>query len=81
MSITLKCLPACSKCTSADFDRVLVVLFFFVEIADARAVVDAGRAGDGAGEVQHLIDQRGLAGRAVAAEEQCCGCLRRCAWP
>ena len=27
----------------ARFDRVLVVLFFFVEVADAGAVVDTGR--------------------------------------
>ncbi len=50
------------------FDRVLVVLFFFVEVADAGAIVDAGRAGHGAGKVQNLVDQRGFARRTVPAK-------------
>ena len=52
----------------AGFDRVFVGLFFFVEIADARAVIDVRQPVDRAGLRQHPIDQHGLAGRAVSAD-------------
>ena len=50
------------------FDRVLVLLLFIVEIADAGAVIDAGWPAEGPGEGQQLIDERRLAGRTVAAK-------------
>ena len=68
----LKCLPAWLKWTSARLDRVLVVLFFFVEIANAGAVVDAGRPLDGAGRSQNLVGQHRLAGVADDHKRQCC---------
>ena len=46
-------------------DRVLVVLLFFVEVADAGAGVDAGLAADRAGLHQQVVDERRLAGGAV----------------
>ena len=52
----------------ARFDRVLVVLLLFVEVADARAGVDAGVALHRAACDEQVVDQRGLAGVAVAAE-------------
>ena len=42
-------------------DRMLVVLFFFVEVADAGAVVDARLAADSAGLDEQMIDERCLA--------------------
>ena len=50
------------------FDRILVVLFLFVEIADAGSVVDAGGPGDCAGEIQDAIDDRRLARRTMSAK-------------
>ena len=50
------------------FDRVVVVLFFFVEIADARAVVDAGRPLDRSGGGENVVCQRGLSGRSMATK-------------
>jgi hypothetical protein len=46
---------------------MLVVLFFFVEVANARAVVDAGLATDYAGLDQEMVDEGRFTGRAVAA--------------
>ena len=46
---------------------MLVMLFLFVEVADARAVVDARLAAHRAGLHQQVIDQRRLARRAVPA--------------
>ena len=48
------------------FDRMLVMLFFFVEVADAGAVIDAGLAAHGARLHQQMVDERGLARRAVS---------------
>ncbi len=50
------------------FDRVFVCLFFFVEVADAGAVVDAGRMVDGPGLDQQGVDERRLAGRTVTTK-------------
>ena len=50
------------------FDRMLVVLFFFVEVADAGAGIDAGLAAHRARLHQQLVDQRGLARGAVPAD-------------
>ncbi len=50
------------------FDRVLVMLFLFVEVADAGAVIDAGLAGDRARLHEQVIDERRLARRAVSAD-------------
>jgi hypothetical protein len=44
-----------------SFDGVFVVFLLFVEVANARAVVDAGLAADGARFHQQIIDQRGFA--------------------
>ena len=52
----------------ARFDSVLVVLLFFVEVADAGARVDAGRMVNGSGFGEQRVGQHGLAGRAVPAE-------------
>ena len=56
------------------FDRVLVVLLFFVEIADARAVVDAGqtldRAGDASASCRPAWSCRPIRGH----KRQCCEC-------
>ena len=49
-------------------DRVLVMLLFVVEVADAGAGVDAGVSLDGAGFDEQLVDQRRLAGATVAAD-------------
>ncbi len=50
-------------------DRVMVLFFDLVEVADAGAVVDAGRPSDGAGDSEHLVGQRALAGVPVAAKD------------
>ncbi len=52
----------------ARLDRVVMGLFLFVEVADARAVVDAGRTFDRAGGVQEGVGERRLAGRSMATE-------------
>ena len=52
----------------ARLDCVFMMLFFFVEVADAGAVLDAGQAIDRAGAGQDFIDQCGLAGRTVSTE-------------
>ena len=64
----------------AGFDRVLVLLLFLVEVADARAVVDAGGPADGPGGGEDLVDQRGLAGRAVPTEGDVADLLDRNTW-
>ena len=50
----------------ARFDRVLVMLLFFVEIANAGAGVDTGFPIHGSAVHQQLIDQSRLAGVAVS---------------
>ena len=49
-------------------DRVAVRLLFLVEVADARAVVHAGRAGDRSRLRQDAVHQRRLAARFMATE-------------
>ena len=52
------------------FDRVLVRFFFVVEVANARAGVDAGRRLlHFAGNVQEGVGHRGFAGTAVTAQD------------
>jgi len=52
------------------FDRVFVRFFFFVEVANARAGVDAGRRlFHFAGNVQEGVGHRGFAGTAVTAQD------------
>jgi hypothetical protein len=52
----------------ARFDRPLVGLFLGIEVADARAGIDARVAIDGARFDQQLVAQHGLATAAVAAK-------------
>ncbi len=50
-------------------DRIVVLLFYRIEVADAGAVVYAGRPSDGAGDSEHLVGQGALAGVPVAAKD------------
>ena len=50
------------------FDRVLVVLLFRIEVADARPVIDTRMRSDRAGLHQHVVDERCLATPAVTTE-------------
>ena len=55
---------------AGGFDRVLVRFFFVVEVANARAGVDAGRRLlQFAGNVQEGVGHRGFAGTAVTAQD------------
>jgi hypothetical protein len=47
-------------------DRMPVVLFLFIEIADARAVVDARLTGHGARFHKQMINERSFAGRPMS---------------
>ena len=55
MSISVEVLAGMLEVDERRFDRVLVMLFFFVEVADARAVVDAGGPLDRAGRGQQIV--------------------------
>ena len=61
----------------ARLDRVLVMLLFFVEVADAGAVVDAGLALHGAGVTSSWSTSVVLPADR-ARRRQCCECPRRC---
>ena len=58
-------------------DRVVVDLLFLVEIANARAVVDAGRTGDGARHGKNLVQEGRLSRGPVSAE---CHVANVCDW-
>ena len=64
----MKELAAVAEMSERRFDRVLVLLFLRIEIADARLIIDTRVGVDRSGRHEHLVDERRLAGRTVPAK-------------